>query len=278
MVIYFNEWEVCSHGNMFDVAKVKDCLNILKIADYFIKPSSISPQAMKGFSDLQKKLGEECSVVTVSLFHFDSYWPQDIAKERSINKYYMAERNKKLAAYIEREQVIEKFVDEGLSVSQIMKKIANKDFFRSEEVIENHKRTIKRAQISDRISGIKISDFIESQYSKIKLFCDRGHFNKYLLREYVKRILIFFKDYEGIKEVENLCIDDMFTELNELPIYPSTASILELEWVKEDTLYRQKRYDGVRLLTFEEYMESLIQYCYLIKDTKKLCYFFVSES
>ena len=57
--------------------------------------------------------------------------------------------------------------------------------------------------------------------------------------------------------------------INELPIYPSTARILNLEWINENTLYRQRRYDGVRLVTFEEYMEAFIQYCKYAKEVLK---------
>lgn len=272
-IIYYNEREVCSHGDRLNVIEAKDCLKSLTFSDYFMKPSAISPRAMNGFNHLQKALNKEGITITVSLFHFDSYWPQDIAKERSINKYYMTEKDKKLAAYIERDQMIERFVDDGLTVSQIMGKITKKDFFQSEEVLGNHDRTIKRVWIADKLSDIKILDFIEVSYSNLKLFCDRGHFNECLLREYVKRVLLYFQSNEGARELESLCVNNMFAELNELPIYPSTAIILGLEWVNRETLYRQRRYDGVRLLTFEEYMESLIQYCYLMKKAKEVCYF-----
>lgn len=274
-IIYYNEREVCSHGDRFNVVEAKDCLKSLTISDYFMKPSAISPRVMNGFNYLQKALSKEGITITVSLFHFDSYWPQDIAKERSVNKYYMTEKDKKLAAYIERDQMIERLVDDGLTVSQIMEKITKEDLFDPEKVLENHARTIKRVRIADKLSDIKILDFIETFYSKLKLFCDRGHFNEYLLREYVKRLLLYFQSNESVGELGSLCTNNMFVELNELPIYPSTVAILGLEWVKKGTLYRQKRYDGVKSLTFEEYMESLIRYCYLMKEARSVCYFYI---
>lgn len=199
----------------------------------------------------------------------DSYWAQDIAKDRSTNKYYVAKDGRKLGAYIERDQVIEEFIDKDYSVNKIMDLICREDFFDYHTVINNHKNCIKRAQIADRVADIKMFDFIAQNFNRIKLYCDRGHFNENLLREYVKRILLFLGERESEKELSEKDISGITQHVNELPIYPSTAKILGLEWVNKSTLYRQCRYDGIKLVTFTEYMESFIQYCQSAKEVLK---------
>lgn len=260
-VIYFDEQKVCAHGNHYSLSETKECINLLGKANYFIKPSVLNPQSMRSFHLLQQYLDKHCKIITISLFIMDSYWPQDIASEREINKYYVVRNNAKLCAFVEKDQVIEKYVDEGYSTREIMKLICKDDFFDYNIVKNNHSNCLKRARISDKISDIKMADYIIHNYNIMKLYCDRGHFNENLLKEYVRRILQFLGDDKSESELLSTDIQCITQCVNELPIYPSTAKILELVFVKKDTLYRQKRYDGIRLVTFEEYMEAFITYC-----------------
>ncbi len=260
-VFYFDEQRVCAHGNKCSLAETRECRNLLGKADYFIKPSALNPQSMRSFRSLQQYLNKQCQTITISLFTMDSYWPQDIAKERSINKYYVVKNNSKLCAFVERDRIIEKYIDEGYSTKEIMDLICKDDFFDCDVVKNNHSSCIKRARISDKISDIKMADFIAHNYNVMKLYCDRGHFNENLLKEYVKRILQLLDDDVSEKELLSMDVSCITQYVNELPIYPSTAKILELEFVNKDTLYRESRYDGIRLVTFEEYMEAFITYC-----------------
>lgn len=50
-----------------------------------------------------------------------SYWPQDRGKEREVAKYYIAHQNLKIPAYVERDYVIEKYIDEGKTTAEIIK-------------------------------------------------------------------------------------------------------------------------------------------------------------
>lgn len=268
-IFYFDEQKVCCHGNKCDLAETKECLTFLQSADFFIKPSALEPRAMNSFQFLKTYLNEECKIITISLFDMDSYWAQDIANQRAINKYYVTKNNQKLCAYVEKDQVIEQLIDEGRSTDEIMRLISRDDFFDSNRVMENHFNCIKRAKITDRLSDIKMSDFVEKNYNLMKLYCDRGHFHENLLREYVRRILQFFSDEESEKRLLSLDISAITQNVNELPIYPSTAKILNLEWIDKNTLYRQRRYDGIRLVTFEEYMEDFIEYCKTAKEVLK---------
>lgn len=270
-IIYFDEQKVCAHGNKCNLAETRECLKLLWKADYFIKPSVLSPQPMKNFKFLQEHTSSRCKTITVALFNGDSYFPQDIAKEREeFNKYYVVKRNAKLRAFVEKDQIIEKYIDEGYSVREIMDRILRDDVFDYDEVINNHNNCIKRARIADKVSDIKMADFMYEKYNVMKLYCDRGHFSENLLKEYVIRLLQFLD--ENIDEVQFMEFSKLFENVNEFPIYPCTAKILELEFINRDTLYREYRYDGIRLVTFEEYMEAFIRYCKSGKETLKYSY------
>ena len=112
-IIYFDEQKVCAHGNKCNLPETRECLKLLEMADYFMKPSVLSPQPMRNFQFLQEHISSQCKTITISLFNGDSYFPQDIAKERGLNKYYLVKHNQKLCAFVEIDQIIQRYIDEG---------------------------------------------------------------------------------------------------------------------------------------------------------------------
>lgn len=270
-ILYFDERKVCSHGDKFSLEEFYDCQKILCLADIFICPTVFSQQSEEGFEILQRQLKSSCKTIKISIFDFDGYWAQDISKCRSLSKFYVAKPNIKVAAYTERDQCIEKMVEEDLSADEILRKIKDVNFFDGDMVKNNCTRSIKRAKLNDRVSDIKISDYLGNTYYKKRLYCDRGHFNENMLREYVRRILIYFNETDEIDLVDTIYVEDLYTHVNELPVYPSTARWLGLEWADENTRYRMIRDGRSENVTFEEYMENLIKYYIKAKDLLKLC-------
>ncbi len=270
-IIYFDERKVCSHGDKFSLEDYYDCQGVLCLADIFVQPAVFSEQSVKGFGILHNQLKSRCRIFKISLFDFDSYWAQDIDKRRSLSKFYMTVPNKKLSAYANRDQCVETMVEAGIPVKKILTRIKDTTFFEKDTVIKNHNKTIKRADLTDRVSDVKISDFIIDMYKKEKLFRDRGHFNQILLYEYVKRFLWKLGILADDKEVQRVDTDFLFEGVNELPIYPSTAAWLKLEWVDKTTKYRMINYKGIRDVTFDVYMEELILYYKSVYELLKMC-------
>ena len=271
-VFYFDERKVCSHGDKFDLIENYDCCFILEKAHLFIRPSVMTPKSVCGFDYLQQKINIFCKVIKISLFIFDSYWPQDIAKEREINKYYLIKPNTKLSAFVENDRIITSMLDEGLSNVQIKETIIKDNFFEKQVVLDNHKLTLKRIRLSDKISDIKIYDYVEQNYNHKKLFCDRGHFNENMLRKYVKNILIYLNATDCINELSTIKISNIFLKVNELPIYPSTSKILGLEWIDKNTLYRMNINNAIKKVTFDEYIDIMLEYYSLSKKIVNMCY------
>lgn len=271
-VIYFDERRVCIQGDKFDLIENYDCCFVLEKAHLFIRPSVMTPKSVCGFDYLQQKINIFCKVIKISLFIFDSYWPQDIAKEREINKYYLIKPNTKLSAFVENDRIITSMLDEGLSNVQIKETIIKDNFFEKQVVLDNHKLTLKRIKLSDKISDIKIYDYVEQNYNHKKLFCDRGHFNENMLREYVKNILIYLNVTNCINELNTIKISDIFLKVNELPIYPSASKILGLEWIDKSTLYTMNINNVIKKVTFDEYIDIMLEYYSLSKKLIEMCY------
>lgn len=270
-ILYFNERKVCSHGDQFSLEEYYDCQKLLPLADIFIQPVIFYERSAEGFFRLTSQLKAGCNVFKIALFDFDSYWTQDIGKWRTVTKFYVTRMNEKLQAYANRDQCVEKMVEDNLTIREILKRINDINFFEKEVVTDNHNRSIKRAVLTDRVADVKISDYIIEMYKKQKLYCDRGHFNMILLCEYVRRVLIKLNLLTGINELEELDLKYLFEYVNEQPIYPSVAKHLDLEWINRDTKYRMITYEKVRYVSFDEYMEELVTYYIKARELLKNC-------
>lgn len=270
-VWFFNEREVCVSGDMFDYFKVRKCVDILRQADIFLKPSVVTSSRVRDFEYFEDCLPQKCRTISFSLPMLGSYWPQDRGKETSIGKYYITHQNIKVPAYVERDYVIENYIDEGKSTAEIIKYISDDHFFSKEEVIINHQQTLKRGYFQDRLSEIKITDYIEENYNKKRLFYDRGHFGEDMLRMYLKRLLKCLGEPVQKQEIDALDLKAYFY-INEAPIYPSTAQILNLEFINDGSLLQMCLVDGARMVTFTEYMEWMIEYYKAAKKALECSY------
>ncbi len=271
-VWFFNEREVCVSGDMFNYFKVRECVDVLRRAHILLKPSVVTSSRVKDFEYFMECLPPKCRIISFSLPMLGSYWPQDRGKETTIGKYYVTHQNIKIPAYVERDYIIENLIDEGKSTAEIIKYISDDKFFSKEEVIRNHQQTLKRGYFQDRLSEVKITDYIEENYNKKRLFYDRGHFGEDILKVYLARLLERLGEPEQKQEMDALDLSRYFG-INEAPIYPSTAHILNLEFVNGNTLLQMQLVDGVTMVTFTDYMERMIEYYKAAKRALECSYF-----
>ena len=108
--------------------------------------------------------------------------------------------------------------------------------------------------------NITIGDYIRENYKRIKLYQNSFHPNKCIIWEYNKRLL---------KELNIKCanIDELVDNSPEhihqggdVPIYPSVAYRLGLEFVDEKTKYEVMIGNRVEYMTFREYVEHYVEY------------------
>lgn len=258
-VWFFNEREVCVSGDMFDYFKVRECVDILRQANILLKPAVVTSSRVKDFEYFAECLPPKCRIISFSLPMLESYWPQDRGRESVVGKYYITHQNIKIPAYVERDYVIENYIDEGKTTAEIIKYISDDKFFNREEVLNNHQQTLKRGYFQDRLSEVKITDYIEENYNKKRLFYDRGHFGEDMLKVYLMRLLKILGEPDQKQEIDALDAKRYFG-INEAPIYPSTAQILNLEFINDESMIQMRLANGVRFVTFTEYMEWMIEY------------------
>lgn len=276
-VIHFDQPNVCASEKGYDFHKVKQCMEMLKSADILFRPTTITARLIADYENFKKKASAECREISVSLPLFGSYWPQDKGRERDVAKWYISPFGKNLKAYCERDYILEELIEEGKSKREIIESLSDINFVDKEKVLFNHHETLERAYFWDRISEIKITDYIEDNYQNKKLFCDRGHFSNSLLEEYVKRILRYLGETECLEALNSICFENLVEESGILPaseslIYPGTANVLDLKFVNEHAKYRFQLTDQTKLVTFREGLEMQIEYYMKARALLKLCY------
>lgn len=276
-VVHFDQPNVCASEKAYNFHKVRQCMEMLKNADILLRPATVTAKLITDYDNLKEKASDKCKVISVSLPLFGSYWPQDTGRERDVAKWYISPFGKSLKAYCERDYVLEELIGEGKSRREIIEILSDIEFFDKEKVLNNHNETLERAYFWDRISDVKITDFIEDNYQDKKLFCDRGHFSDSLLQEYIKRILQYLDEKECLEALKHIRFEDLVEKTGILPaaetlIYPSTANALDLKFVNEQTRYRFQLVDHTKMVTFREGLEMQVEYYMKARELLKLCY------
>ena len=255
----------------YDLGCALECRCIMSVADFFIQPVIMRPGLSNLYSNYRKFLKENAETIVISLFHFESYWPQDKAETRETSKMYMVGANEKVGAYCECDQIMEELIRAGMTPEDAVLLVMDDNFFDTKDIIERHSNNIKRIRLMDRLADVKILDYVEKNYKRIKLFCDRGHFSKEVLKEYTRRLLEIFKVEYNEECLDNFDYNLIFNNVNEFPIYPSAAKILGLEFIDESTKYHMQTFQGWVDVSFREYMLKLAEYYSYVFAIRRNC-------
>ncbi len=164
-------------------------------------------------------------------------------------------------------------VKKNMTTSEIVSTVSDENFYSKEYVDKMLKRTLRLIEISEQQSDIKICDWMIDNYKKIKIYRDKYHFNNQLIYEYAKRIM----NYLGCSDI-NLDYRDVISYMGEkrgrmwlyeMPIYPSVARHLELQFVNEQTTYCVLKSHHEKQMIFRDVIEDKVECLKLIINLKE---------
>lgn len=213
-----------------------------------------------------EELPPDCQVVSVSNLEVSLYWPQIDTKLDRINDWYLhpyhSERSLDFyhTSYRHEDCNIIRMIQEGKTVREVVDILSSEDFYTEKEVLRNRKISLKLVDIAEINVDIKILDFIRDNHQKEMLYQNFIHPNKAIIWEYVSRLLS--KIGVSTYEVEKLK-EDSPTHIHQggdVPIYPSVARHLKLEFIREDTQYEIMTGNGIEYMDFREYTEHFAEY------------------
>lgn len=212
------------------------------------------------------ELPENCRIVSVSNLTFSLYWPQINDKVDAYNALYLhpynVERNLEHyhRMYRREDCNINDMVLDGISTKEIVQRLSSEEFYSKKQVDKNRRISLRLVEAAEKNVDIAIGDYIKENYQREMLYQNFIHPNKSILWEYIRRLLqkigISNKGVDMLEEISPAHIH----EGGDVPIYPSVAKHLELEFIEEDTQYEVLTNVGIQLMTFAEYTEYYAEY------------------
>lgn len=220
----------------------------------------------------KEELPDKCKIVTLPSALSRMYWPQiKMNREKAQNEYFLFPKKSSGHAPFEYgDNNINLMIREGKSVEEIISLLTSDTFYEPIQIENHFDREMRVLEYEEDGCDIKISDFVKENYRKQMLYRDMVHMQVSLICEMIKRILqhldMSTDEAEVLeKDTENPVWQEYNTHCTEVPVYPCVAKKLGLQWWNEDIVYDVTFYNGIKQLTFEEYIRSYYEICSKMK-------------
>ena len=168
---------------------------------------------------------------------------------------------------------IEKMLNHNLSKEEILEKISREDYWDENRIKKKWVLEKRKIAMFDKLSSLKVSDFLQKNYRDIIVFKDGIHFCKELCMELANQLAGILKleeiDEEQQRQIlKECCVEDT----NMMPIYPSIIKVLDMNKSYYDKKYEFVHPNGeVEELDFVAYMEKYIDYVQHVNDLWMKC-------
>lgn len=261
--ICYREYDVLGIAERNPKLEISLMVNfIISLADYYIYPANLSKDRIEYYEMLFEKTAPHCKTCSVPLTTFEAYWPQDAENYYEMSPFYKEDSCGMLPFGGRRDNNLEVAVRDGTTEERIHQ-ILKEDFYADDAVDKLFGKTIRKYKVLEKKSDIKISDFMEENYRKQRVFLDRGHACDFVLKEYTKRIIAYLDigiDGRAIDEVDLEAYNQCHSEQ---PIYVSVQKHLEFQ---ENAEYRFWMNGKMQHATAEMYFVILCEYMSKVKE------------
>lgn len=243
--------------------------NELKHCDVFIGQDirTNNELGMPDMNSLVKKT-RECNVITIpNLYGYKFFWPQVTERFDNIDNLHLGndripEKDLNNLSYAARgpvrwmigwhDKYIERALEKGIDIDEIIDNCLYKDVFQPEEIRSVFLEAINKLIEREKDCDVKISDYILENYRNEELFYDPAHPTNILLKEKTRRILNKLNIYDiEFDECE------MKLDSSEIFIYGCVRKALGLNYNKRYIKHFEKR--GTlwgRSISVEEYIRQ----------------------
>lgn len=216
----------------------------------------------------KEELPKQCNIITVPNGVMKLYWPQmEIGNEKPENEYSIRKKGEKKHGPFDYGDInINKMIKEGKNLEEILERVSSDDFYTKREVDEYIKGILQQIEDEEAFCDVKLLPYIQENYRKSMLCKDMVHMQSRLVWQIVLGILqklnVKIDEPEVLGKVqESSEWKEYSIHCTEVPIYPSVAKRMGLEWCNQETTYDVTFYNGIRKLTFEEYVRSYYYVC-----------------
>lgn len=234
-------------------------LCMLKICDLYLYNPSLSRQGKALEDGYLSNLPERCVRVKLPSVGAEAYHPQTIRPEHGGKVYNVVDAQSAYGPFTGQDWYINQMIDEGKCLNEIKKAIKDENFLTSDYVRENYEIQIRKIELQESTSDIKICDYLISNHKKKRLFLDGVHIANDPICEIANRLLdrLGYAAEEYKEEA-----DDVLIYASEVPVYPAVIEGLQLSvYQTGEPQFKLFTFHGYQSVTFDEYIERYYDYC-----------------
>lgn len=233
---------------------------ILSVCDLYIYNATISHKERMKNDAFLARLPEECRKISIPIIDSVGYHPQCINSDGDGNPFCVVSIKSGYAPFAQADWNMNRMLSEGRSTSEILEVISDEKFYDKEWLKSNYDRQLRKVQLEEGISDIKISDFLIKEHGRERLFYDGIHISNVVIIELAKRLLRLLGYCEWLPEDELRSARLLYT--SEMPVYPSVIQGLGLSvYQGQENRYELYNFQERKKVTFVEYVELYCEFC-----------------
>ena len=241
---------------------------LLGQTDLFIYQPVKEHHGDRSTQSILKKLSPDCQKISFPSLYFQGYFPQYCKNPHN----RVIKPNYPYGIIPHGDANIISLLAENKTADEIVEILSDRDFYTPEFLLNNVNNTLNELAKRESSLSVKVSSFIRENYRKHHLFNTQNHPSDILGFYVVNQILELLN---LPKLPDNLLTSNLNRSvLNkfQIPIYPSVAKHLQLEFVEEDTVYRHSSF-STNDMTFKKYINEYISLCGDFQNNAQSFYF-----
>lgn len=217
----------------------------------------------------KEELPEGCRVVTLPYAVMRLYWPQIKGNWRNMgNEFFLKSTETKQHGPFEiGDMNINRMIKEGKDVEEIVETLTSEDFYTDQQIKDHIDMALRTLEFAEEGCDIRILPYIRENFTQKMLYRDMTHMQPALICEMVRQVLRYLgMDASEIDDMQRRGVEipiykEFSEHCTEIPIYPSVAKHMGMEWAEKNALWDVRFYNGLRKLTFEEYVRAYYGLC-----------------
>lgn len=212
-----------------------------------------------------EELPETCKIITVPYIPSRLYWPQMKPNwDKALNEYYIKIKGHGPFEY--GDSNINRMMREGKNVEEIIQELTSDNFYSEEQVQTHIDSALRILEYTEEDCDVKVSKYIRENYKDRMLYWDMAHPDHQIIWEIILQLLDILRIDVSEELRRSLRDNEVYVPSYDkhctvVPVYPSVAKHMGLNWWEEDMRYEITFYNGIKYLTFEEYIRAYYSVC-----------------
>ncbi len=229
---------------------------LLQQTDLFIYQPVKNHHGDRSTQSIQKKLSPNCQKISFPSLYFKGYFPQYCKNPHN----HIIKPNYPYGIIPHGDANIISLLASGKTADEIITILSDPDFYSPEFLSNTVDRSLQELAKRESNLSVKVSSFIRENYQQYHLFNTQNHPSDILGFHVVNQILKLLKIPILAQDLLTKNPQRWILNKFQIPIYPSVAKHLKLNFIEKDTVYRHSSF-STNGMTFARYIKEYVALC-----------------